>query len=541
VTTDRYVVSWPTLYVGPSWVEAHCVQPDGFRRGRAFRYYDWQLWCTLNHYRVKPTALWIPDNPLRAAAFHNRRSVVIGPQKTGKGPWSATGCALEGAGPALFAGWAGPDDGYVCADHGCGCGWEYPYEQGEPMGMRWPTPLIQITATSEAQTDNIYRPLQDMIRLGPLGDMMRVGEGFIRIGTTGRDRRRHSQCAVPPGQPDHLRGAGRDRDLRRLERHAQGRRDPAPRPGRHERPAQETTNPYDPSEDSVAQRTFESTAEDVFKFYEAPPANLSYRNKRERRKIHQFNYAGSPHVDVDAIDAEAAELAEKDPEQAERFYGNRMVYGAGTGSKATSGTPAPSRARCPAGTDRARLRRLGRRRLDRSAGCRPRTATSSRRSTASTRSRASGIRPSIAARSRASRSRRPSRRSVERFSVVRMYRIRRTGRPRSTPWPAKHGEKVVLRWETYRITQMHAALKRMHTDVTKDATTFTHDGDAVMAVHIRNARKLARAGQKYILGKPSQTQKIDGAMSAALCNEAAGDVTAAGLWARPAAEYAYSA
>jgi hypothetical protein len=33
----------------------------------------------------------------------------------------------------------------------------------------------------------------------------------------------------------------------------------------------------------VAQRTDESTAEDVFKFYEPPPANLSYRNKRERR------------------------------------------------------------------------------------------------------------------------------------------------------------------------------------------------------------------------------------------------------------------
>jgi hypothetical protein len=129
----------------------------------------------------------------------------------------------------------------------------------------------------------------------------------------------------------------------------------------------------------------------------------------------------------------------------------------------------------------------------------------------------------------------------ERFSVVRMYADPPDWKTEIDGWSAKHGEKVVLRWETYRITQMHAALKRMHSDVTKDATTFTHDGDAVMAVHIRNARKLARAGQKYILGKPSQTQKIDGAMSAALCNEAAGDVTAAGLWARPAAEYAYSA
>jgi phage terminase large subunit-like protein len=61
---------------------------------------------------------------------------------------------------------------------------------------------------------------------------------------------------------------------------------------------------------------------------------------------------------------------------------------------------------------------------------------------------------------------------------------------------------------------MHAALLRLHTDVVKADTTFTHDGDPIVATHIRNARKLARAGQKYILGKPSQTQKIDGAMSA---------------------------
>src|SRR5687768_4856820 len=150
MTTDRrYVVDFKTLWIVPDWVEAHCIQPDGFRRGRGFRYYDWQLWCTANHYRVKAAAEWRPENPMLASAFHYRRSLVIAPQKVGKGPWSATGCAVEGAGPALFAGWAGKDDGYACSDHGCGCGWEYAYELGEPMGMRWPTPLIQITATSE--------------------------------------------------------------------------------------------------------------------------------------------------------------------------------------------------------------------------------------------------------------------------------------------------------------------------------------------------------------------------------------------------------
>ena len=46
--------------------------------------------------------------------------------------------ADAGRGPALFAGWAGKDDGWSCRDMGCGCGFEYAYEPGEPMGMRWP-------------------------------------------------------------------------------------------------------------------------------------------------------------------------------------------------------------------------------------------------------------------------------------------------------------------------------------------------------------------------------------------------------------------
>jgi hypothetical protein len=36
------------------------------------------------------------------------------------------------------------------------------------MGMPWPTPLIQITAFSEEQTDNIYDALRPMIDDGPL-------------------------------------------------------------------------------------------------------------------------------------------------------------------------------------------------------------------------------------------------------------------------------------------------------------------------------------------------------------------------------------
>jgi len=538
---DRYVVAWPTLWIAPAWVEAHCIQPDGFHRGRQFRYYDWQLWCTANHYRVRETARWNPENPLRASAFHNRRSLVIAPQKVGKGPWSATGCALEGAGPALFRGWAGKGDGYACSDHGCGCGWEYAYELGEPMGMRWPTPLIQITATSEAQTDNIYRPLQDMIRLGPLGDMMRVGEGFIRIGAEGRidvvTANAQSRLGNPVTYvPQDETGIYTDSNGMRKVAETQ-RRGLAGMGGR----AQETTNCFDPSQDSVGQRSWESQAEDLFKFYEPPPVNLSYRNKRERRKIHQINYAGSPHVDLDAIDAEAAEIAEKDPEQAERFFGNRMVYGQGTWLEGhlwdarswqklhpgeplrvvSKGTPVAG------GFDGSDVDDWTVIRLQTEDGYQfTPTYGPDRRPCIWNPAEHGGQVPRLEVRAAWDE-------IAEFYQLVRVYLDTPGWKTEIGELAAQYGEKVFVGWETYRITQMHAALLRMHSDVVKADTTFTHDGDEAIAVHFRNARKLARAGQKYILGKPSQTQKIDGAMSSTLADEAAGDVTAAKAWPKP--------
>jgi hypothetical protein len=91
-----------------------------------------------------------------------------------------------------------------------------------------------------------------------------------------------------------------------------------------------TTNAWDPAENSYAQQSYESQSKDIFKFFRQPPADWSYKNKRERRKIHAYVYSGSPWVDLDNIEAEAAELMATDPAQAERFFGNRLVSGAGT-------------------------------------------------------------------------------------------------------------------------------------------------------------------------------------------------------------------
>ena len=330
-----YVVDFPTLWVVPDWIEQHCIIPDGPHKGDPFEMYDWQLWSTVNHYRVKRTAqpAWSSkangERVSPASAFHNRRSQIVAPQKTGKGPWSAAGISAEAVGPTTFSGWATGGEAYDCADHGCSCGWGYEYEQGEPMGWPWPTPLIQILAHSIEQTDNIYRPLQSMVRNGQLGEQMRVGEGFIRLPNDGRIDVVTSSAQSRLGNP--ITYAAQDENGLYAEsngmiRVAQTqRRGLAGMGGR----SQQTSNAWDPAENSDAQRTFESRRPDIFRFYREPPKGLSYLNKAERRRIHAFVYAGSTHVDLDSIEADAAELLETDPAQAERFYGNRLVQGSG--------------------------------------------------------------------------------------------------------------------------------------------------------------------------------------------------------------------
>ncbi len=325
-----------TMAVVPSWIEAHCVIPDGFRKGSAFRLYDYQLLYLANFYRVRGDAPWVPENPVLGPAFVFRRGLLVGPQKVGKNPLIATQVCVEGVGPALFAGWAGADDGYACREHGCRCGWEYPYEPGEPMGMAWPTPLIQITAFSQESTDNTYDALRPMIDDGPLHDLIpKTGEEFIRLPGGGRIDTVTSSAQSRLGQrvtfvpQDEVGLYWPSNGMVKLaETQYRGLSGMGGR-------ASLTSNAWDPSQHSVAQREFESKAIDVYRQFVAPPKNLSYANKAERRRIHRAVYPTDVlrehggHLDLDSIEAEAAALGAKDPAQAARFFGNILVAGAG--------------------------------------------------------------------------------------------------------------------------------------------------------------------------------------------------------------------
>jgi hypothetical protein len=524
-------LDFPTLFVVPDWIARHCLlQSVGGLDStpRPFQMYDWQLRITANLYRIKPTA----QLGQLSTAFHYRRAQAVAPQKSGKGPWAASVVAAEAVGPVLFNGWAQGGERYRCSDHRCGCGWVYEYEPGEPMGRPWNQPLIQITATSEDQTDNTYRPLQAMIRNGPLAEVMKVGEQFIRLPNDGRIDVVTSSAQSRLGNP--ITFAPQDEtgiwtDGNGMTKVATTqRRGLAGMSGR----SLEQTNAWDPTENSVAQKTAETKVQDVYRFHRLPPKDLDYAKKADRRKIHAAVYQGSTHIDLDAIEGEASELLEKEPAEAERFHGNRITAGMGTWLQhdrwdARAALEAvPEGARIVLGFDGSDV--------DDWTGIRAETLDGyqftpvygpDRRPCIWDPAEWEGQVPRLEVDAAVDD-------LMRRYDVVRMYCDPPYWTSEVAAWQARHGEKRVTEWQTYRVVQMHAACEQLLTDVTKKDSTFRHDGCEATSIHVRNARKAARTSNRYVLRKATAHQKIDLAVVSILAHEAASDAVAAGQ-ARP--------
>ena len=541
--SPEFVIDFPTLGdLVDAWVEHHCRVPDGFARKQPFKMADWQFWCTANHYRVREDAKWLPRRPLLNQAFTYRRSQIVAPQKTGKGPWSAVITCVEAVGPSIFGGWAAGGDVYDCAEQGCGCGWTFTYQAGEPKGIRHPSPLIQLTATSEDQVDNIYRPLTAMIRMGPLGELMKVREGFIRILGQHDDPDLDRIDVVTASANSRLGNpisfafqdeSGVYTDSNKMRRVAETQRRGAAGMGGR---TIETTNCWDPSENSVAQTTYLSAAADVFRFYRKPPEGLSYRNKRERRQIHRHVYEGSWWVDLDSIEAEAAELMETDPEQAERFFGNRIVHGKGAWQPDNLWPDTEADRPAPAEGTEVCLGFDGSESND-WTGIRARTLDGHRFTPTfpvGDEHRPMWWNPADHG---GSIPRGEVNAAIDHlcrhYKVIRAYCDPRDWQSEIGDWSLRYGDDVFLEWATYRIRQMHDALVRSVTDLVSGRST--HDGCPVTAAHVANARKIAKPGDRYLLGKPNDHQKIDMAMADTLAWEAGEDARLDG-WGAPKPE-----
>ena len=113
-----------------------------------------------------------------------------------------------------------------------------------------------------------------------------------------------------------------------------------------------------------------------------------------------------------------------------------------------------------------------------------------------------------------------------RYDVGRIYCDPRHFETQVDAWASEHGEDRVVQWPTNAIGRMYPSLTRYREDLAEKLTT--HEPDPVFRTAALAARKVAKPGDKFILGKPSEHQKIDVLMADVLAHEAACDARAEG-------------
>jgi hypothetical protein len=289
------------------WIESRCAIPDREFVGDPYLLTDEQLHFLHHFYRLIPGT---------GEFFYGRGAQLVRPQKWGKGPLSAALICAEAQGPVLFDGWDAA---------------------GEPVGKPWSTPLIQVTAISEDQADNVYSALLPMIELGALhGEVEDTGLGRINlpgggkiepVTASGRSRLGQRVTFINQDQTESWLATNGGRTLADNQR-----RNIAGMQGRW----LSTCNAWDPIEESVAQYTSEQEHDGVYHDDVDAPESLSIRSKAERRRILRTVYGDSvtgqregvkgaikPWINLDRIEAEILALLPRDPAQAERFFCNR--------------------------------------------------------------------------------------------------------------------------------------------------------------------------------------------------------------------------
>lgn len=253
----EYVGDFPSLgWAVGAWIEEHCVIPDREHGGDPYTLTD-EMWTFLaHHYRLHTD----PQPGQLATAFVNRRSILVRPQKWGKGPLSAAITCAEAVGPTVFDGWDAA---------------------GEPVGKVRPTARIQIAATTDDQADeNVYKHLYAMITRGPLVELIPdVGATRIVLPGGGGVEVVTSKATSKLGAPitfavmDETGIWTKDNGGHALAKTM--RRGLAGMGGR----SIETTNAWNPAELSVAQMGWESRAPDIHRDYNQPPAELVLRKQ----------------------------------------------------------------------------------------------------------------------------------------------------------------------------------------------------------------------------------------------------------------------
>ena len=507
---------FPTLgYQVADWIEAKCAIPDGEFAGDPYLLTDEQLNFLLHFYRVDE----------KTGKFHYERGAqLIRPQKWGKGPFSAAIVCAEGMGPVKFDGWD--------AD-------------GEPVGRDWATPWIQITAVSEAQTANVWRALVPMIRLGEGGLSAEIPDtGETRINLPGGGRIEPVTASAKSRLGQRVTFCLEDETHSWLE--TNGGRNLADNQRRNLSGMKgrwlETTNAWDPAEESVAQQTFEGSDKGVY-IDDVEPGEGSIRNKRDRRKMLKQVYGDSAKgdkergiqawIDLDRIDSEIRDLLTRDAPQAERFFLNRKRAGEARAfdpekwDQNASAHDVEPGSLIVLGIDGARFH-------DALAIIATHVETgyqwpvgiweTPQDAPEDYEHPFNEVDGAVTE-------------AAERFNIWRAYIDPQYIEPLFEKWQGRYGERSFMPWYTSRPRQIGWAV-REYTDAIA-AGDFQHDPDETFSRHVKNAVKSKlnvrddRQRFMWTLSKDrsDSPRKIDAAMAAVLSWEARGDAISAGATA----------
>lgn len=292
-----------------AWGNTFLAQPDGEFKGETWQYSKEQAKFILWYYAVDPLGRFI-----------YRRALLARPKGWGKSPLLAAISTTELLGPVQF-------DGFDSS--------------GNPVGRPSYSPLIQLAAVSEAQTDNTMSLVIEMLGEGYASDYYNLDIGKSRI-------------LVPGGKLEPVTAQAKSREGQRPtfavldETHlwvpsnggdklaATIRRNLGKINGR----SVETTNAYLPGEQSVAedsQAYWESIQRGevlnpglMYDFRQADP-KAPYERSPERRKALVSVYGDAAKenggwVDLDRIEQEMDDPATKEAD-GRRFYFNQITQG----------------------------------------------------------------------------------------------------------------------------------------------------------------------------------------------------------------------
>ena len=475
------------------------------------------------HYRIRPDT----ERETRRGAWRqpftfHRGSQLVRPQKWGKGPFASAIICGEAAGPVVFDGWDA---------------------EGQPVGRKWATPVIQVTALSEDQTGNVWSALQPMIELGAIAaDIPDTGLTRINLPGGGKIEPVTSSAKSRLGQrltflvQDQTESWWESNGGRTLADNQ--RRNIAGMGGRW----LSTPNAWDPAEESVAQYTSEHEHEGVFHDDVTPPDSLSIRNKRDRRKALLISYGDSADaaggwVPLDSVDAEIEALLPRDPGQAERWFLNRKNASEGRAfdldvwdRRVKDGYEPEPDALIVIGVDGARFHdalavvatevESG---FQWPLGIWERPEHADEDDYEHPLDQVDGVMVE----------------TFDRFDVWRVYVDPQNIETLLERWQGRWGDKRVLAWYTNRPRQIAAAVRNYEDAI--GAGDQSHDGDVDMRRHIRNAVRMklnvmdddGRRLHSLQKDRHHSPRKMDAAMAGVLSWEARGDAIASGARKKP--------